>query len=88
MRIRKSTCIESNETHCYTEKFNVVLSLYRVLVVTLYFSEGFSEVAAALRSDYGLLLGIGIQLVVSCTTIEAQIIFKMLLVLITSQLGR
>ena len=38
-------------------------------------------------SDYGLLLGTGVQLVVSCTTIEAQIIFEMLLALITGQLA-
>jgi len=41
----------------------------------------------AFRRDRGLLLGTGVQLVVSCTTIEAQIIFKMLLVLITGQLA-
>jgi len=41
----------------------------------------------ALRSDYGLLLGTGVQLVVFCTTIEAQFVFKMLLVLITGQLA-
>jgi len=41
----------------------------------------------ALRSDHGLLLGTGVQLVVSYTTIEAQIVFERLLVLITSQLA-
>jgi len=41
----------------------------------------------AFRRDHGLLLGTGVQLVVSCTTIEAQIVFKMLLVLITGQLA-
>jgi len=41
----------------------------------------------ALRCDCGLLLGAGVQLVVSCTTIEIQIVFKMLLVLITGQLA-
>ena len=46
MRIRKSGCIESNQTHCCIEKFNVALSLCRVLVVVLYFSEGFLETAA------------------------------------------
>ena len=40
-----------------------------------------------LRYDCGLLLGAGIQLVVSYTAIEVQIIFKMLLVLITGQLA-
>jgi len=34
-----------------------------------------------------LLLRIGVQLVVSCTTIEAQVVFKMLFVLITGQLA-
>jgi len=33
--------------------------------------------------DYGLLLGIRVQFVVSYTTIEAQIVFEMLLVLVT-----
>jgi len=46
MRIRKSRYVESNWTRCYTEKFNTALSLYRVLRITLYFSKGFSEVAA------------------------------------------
>ena len=40
-----------------------------------------------LRRDHGLLLGTGVQLVVSCTAIEAQIVFEMLLALITSQLA-
>ena len=39
----------------------------------------------ALGSDYGLLLGTGVQFVVFCPTIEAQIVFEMLLVLITGQ---
>jgi len=34
-----------------------------------------------------LLLGTGVQLVVSCTAIEAQIVFKTLLALITGQLA-
>ncbi len=41
----------------------------------------------ALGSDYGLLSGTEVQLVVSCTTIEAQVVFKTLLVLITDQLA-
>ena len=41
----------------------------------------------ALRRDCGLLLGTGFQLMVSCTTIEAQIVFKTLLVLVTGQLS-
>ena len=41
----------------------------------------------ALRRDCGLLLGTEVQLVVFCTAIEAQIVFKTLLVLITGQLA-
>ena len=41
----------------------------------------------ALRRDHGLLFGTGVQLVVSCTAIEAQIVFEMLLVLVTGQLA-
>ena len=43
IRIRKSKYVESDGTHYCTGKFNATLSLYRVLGVTLYFSEGFSE---------------------------------------------
>ena len=41
----------------------------------------------AFERDYGLLLGTGVQLVVSCTIIEVQIVFKTLLTLVTSQLA-
>ena len=41
----------------------------------------------ALGSDCDLLLGIEIQLVVSCTIIEAQVVFEILLTLITGQLA-
>jgi len=41
----------------------------------------------AFRRDRGLLLRIGVQLVVSCTAIEAQIVFETLLALVTSQLA-
>jgi len=41
----------------------------------------------ALRSDCGLLLRTKVQLVVSCTTIETQIVFEMLLALIAGQLA-
>jgi len=37
--------------------------------------------------DRGLLLGTEVQLVVSCTAIEAQIVFEMLLALVTGQLA-
>ena len=43
---------------------------------------------AAFGRDRGLLLGTGVQLVVSCTAIETQIVFKMLLTLVASQLER
>ena len=46
VRIRKSGYIELDGTHYYIEKFNIALSLCRVLGVTLYFSESFSEVTA------------------------------------------
>ena len=41
----------------------------------------------AFRRDHGLLLGTEVQLVVSCTAIEAQIVFEILLVLVTGQLA-
>ena len=41
----------------------------------------------ALGRDRGLLLKTGVQFVVSYTAIEVQIVFKTLLVLVTSQLA-
>ena len=41
----------------------------------------------ALRRDYVLLLGTEVQLIVSCTAIEAQIVFEALLALVTGQLA-
>jgi len=41
----------------------------------------------ALESDHSLLLGTEVQFVVSCTAIEAQVVFEMFLALITSQLA-
>ena len=41
----------------------------------------------ALRRDCGLLLETRVQLVVSCTTIEAQVVFETLLALINGQLA-
>ena len=41
----------------------------------------------ALGRDHGLLFGTGVQLMVSYTTIEAQIVFETLLALITGQLA-
>jgi len=45
MRIKKSRCVELDQTHYYTRKFNTALSLYRVLGIALYFSKDFSEAA-------------------------------------------
>ena len=45
MRIGKSRCVELNWTHYCIGKFNVALSLCRVLEIALYFSEGFLEAA-------------------------------------------
>ena len=50
MRIGKSRCVESNWTHCCIEKFNMALSLCRVLGVALYFSEDFLETAAGVSA--------------------------------------
>ena len=41
----------------------------------------------AFGRDRGLLLGTRVQLMVSCTTIEAQIVFETLLALVTGQLA-
>ena len=41
----------------------------------------------ALGRDCGLLLGTGVQLMVFCTTIEAQIVFETLLALVAGQLA-
>jgi len=45
MRIGKSGYVESDRTHCCIKKFNIALSLCKVLEVTLYFSKSFSEAA-------------------------------------------
>ena len=45
VRIRKSRYIKLNGTYYYIRKFNVALSLCKVLKITLYSSEGFSEAA-------------------------------------------
>jgi len=41
----------------------------------------------AFGRDHGLLLGTRVSLMVFCTTIEAQVVFEMLLALITGQLA-
>ena len=50
MRIRKSRCVELNQTCCCIEEFNATLSLCGVLGVTLYFSKGFLEAAAGVSA--------------------------------------
>ena len=45
MQIGKSRYIELDKAYCCTKKFNMALSLCRVLMVALYFSKGFSEIA-------------------------------------------
>ena len=50
MRVGKSRCVESNQTHCCTGEFNATLSLYRVLGVALYFSKDFLETAAGVSA--------------------------------------
>ena len=46
MRVGKSGYVELNWTCCCIREFNTALSLYRVLGVTFYFSEGFLEADA------------------------------------------
>jgi len=46
VRIRKSRCIKLDGTYCCIGKFNVALSLYKVLEITFYFSKSFLETAA------------------------------------------
>jgi len=46
VRIRKSGCVELNETCCYTKKFNVSLRLCEVLEVAFYFSKSYLRTAA------------------------------------------
>jgi len=63
MRIRKSRCIELDGTRCCTEKFNMALSLCRVLEVTLYFSEGFLEVTARVSAVAEVPQPLGVTIV-------------------------
>ena len=46
VRIRKSRCIELDRTYFCIGKFNIALSLNRVLEIALYFSKSFSKTAA------------------------------------------
>ena len=45
MRIGKSKYVELDGTCCCIGKFNITLSLYRVLRVALYFSKNFLKIA-------------------------------------------
>jgi len=53
---QKSKCVKSNQTHCCTEKFNMALSLCRVLGVALYFSESFLKAATRVSAVAEALL--------------------------------
>ena len=63
MKIRKNRCIKSNRTHCCIGKFNVALSLYKVLRVTLYFSKDFSETATRKSAVTKALQPLGVIIV-------------------------
>jgi len=63
MRIRKSRCVELDWTHCCTRKFNMALSIYGVLEVALYFSEGFLEVATRGSAVAEVLWSLGVTVV-------------------------
>jgi len=63
MRIRKSGYIALDRTYCSTRKFNVALSLCRVLGVTLYFSKGFLEVSAEESAVAAVLQSLGVTMV-------------------------
>jgi len=60
VRVRKSRYVDSDKTYCYTEKFNIALSLQEVLDITLNFSKACLEANTVFWSDYSLLLGIGV----------------------------
>ena len=79
MRIRKSRCIESNETHCGPQSVRSpgghTLFFWGFLRSSCQNISSFWS-TAALGSDHGLLLGTRVQLVVSCTIIEAQVVFQ------------
>ena len=52
--------IESDGTYYYTRKFNMALSLCRVLGIPLYFSKGFSEAAAGVSAVAEALWFLGV----------------------------
>ena len=63
MRIKKSRYIELNRTYYCIVKFNIALSLCRVLEIALYFSKGFSEVAARELAVVEVLWPLGVTMV-------------------------
>ena len=63
MQIRKSRYIELDKAYCCTEKFNVALSLCGVLMVALYFSKGFSEIATEVLVVAEALQPLGVTVV-------------------------
>jgi len=63
MRIRKSGYIESDKTYYCIGKFNMTLSLCRVLRITLYFSEDFSKAAAGKSAVAVVLWPLGMTIV-------------------------
>ena len=64
----------------------MALSLCGVLGVALHFSKGFLEAAARVSAVAEAPWPLG-ETVVSCTVIEAQIVFEMLLAFVTGQLA-
>ena len=56
MRIGKSGYIELNRTHYCIGKFNVALSLCRILGVTFYFSKDFLEAVAETSQPFGVTM--------------------------------
>ena len=63
MRIGKSGYIESDRSHYCIRKFNMALSLCRVLEVTFYFSEDFLEVTARRSAVAEALWSLGVTVV-------------------------
>jgi len=63
MQIGKSRYVELNRTYCCTKKFNMALSLYRVLRIVLYFSKSFLEAAARELAVAKALWPLGVTMV-------------------------
>ena len=63
MRIGKSRCVKLDGTCCCTEKFNVALSLCRVLRITLYFSKSFLKVTTRILAIAEALWPFGVTMV-------------------------